>query len=315
MARVRVLFAVLLVLLALPASAGATVVYETSDGIFAANEDGSVIRQLQDDGENPSISDDGRFVAWTLHSRVRIAAVDGSLRRSLPRRFTLLSERSAWTAHGELLVVDGNTYAHAPLVAIDAATGTRRRVANDVYSFSASTSPDGTQLAVERWPTYATHWPARRAIDVVGPSGAKTVAHGTRPVWGAPGIAYLKPRGKYGDLQVVTPAGQVIYRLQRSKAVVWPVAWTADGRLLAAAAREYRDHGTRGTSALLLDPVAKTVTPLGTYSGVFGIKPDGSALLATSLDGFDESAVVVSLPDGRRTTLVDGTVDGLAWSR
>jgi hypothetical protein len=306
----RALCAVLLVL-ALPSTAGAAVVYATSGGIFVVGEDGGGARQLDDDGENPSISTDGRYVAWTQDSRVRVAAVDDSIpRHTLPRRFAQLAERPAWTARDELLVVEGSSLTHAHLVAVDAATGARRRVAIGDLAFSASVSPDGSRLAVERASTFAARLPPRRAISI----GAKTVAHGTHPVWGPPGIAYVKPRGRYGDLQVITPAGQVTYRLRRTKAVVWPVAWMTDGRLLVAEAREYRFRGARGTSALLVDPAARTVTPLGTYAGVFGIKPDGSALLATSLDGDDESAVVVSLPDRRRTTLVDGTVDGLAWS-
>jgi hypothetical protein len=300
--------------LAAPATAGATLVYSTSDGIFVANDDGSAPRALSDDGENPSITDDGRYVAWTEDGRVRIAAVDGATpRRTLPRDYRLLEDHPGWTGRDELLVDRGNFLARAPFVAVDPATGARRRIATGDVVFSATASPDGTQLVAERAHRLAARGPARRAIVVFGAAGATTVAHGTRPVWGPSGIAYVKPRGRYGDLQVVTPAGRVVYRLRRSKAVVWPVEWLDDGRLLAATAREYPFRDAPGTRALLVDTVAGNVTELpGSYFGVFGIKPDGSALLA-----LDDHYVplAVSLADGHRTVLFDGTVDDIGWSR
>ena len=295
------------VLLTAPATAGATLVYSTSSGIFVANDDGSAPRALSDDGEGPSITPDGRYVQWTQDGQVVVSAVDGvSSRRTLPRGYRPPQERAGWTGRDEVLTDHRSGPRHRLVtIAFDPVTGARRQVAAGELTFNASASPDGSQLALERGHGLAGRRPARHAIVVAG----RTVAHGARPVWGPGGIAYVKPPG---DLQVITPAGQVVRRVHRERKVVWPVAWLDDGRLLAAAAREYPWRGTPGTQALIVDSAGR-VTPLpGRYSGVFGIKGDGSALLA-----FDESgaAVAVALADGRRTTLFDGTVDDIAWSR
>ncbi|HEY6886791.1 MAG TPA: hypothetical protein VI300_03395 [Solirubrobacter sp.] len=301
-------------LLTAPATASATLVYSTGDGIFVANDDGSAARALSDDGEGPSITPDGRYVQWTQDGQVVVSAVDGvTARRTLPRGYLPPQERAGWTGRDEVVTDHRSGPAHRLVtIAFDPVTGARRQVAAGELTFRASASPDGSQLAMERGHRLGARRPARHAIVVAGSAGPRTVAHGSGPVWGAGGLAYVKPRGAYGDLQVLTPAGRVITRVHRDRQVVWPVAWLDDGRLLAAAAREYPWRETPGTQALLVDAAGNVTSLPGRYSGVFGIKADGSALLA-----FDESgtAVSVALADGRRTALFDGTVDDIAWSR
>jgi hypothetical protein len=306
-ARIGAAVALVAALLTAPTTAGATLVYSTGDGIFVANDDGSAPRALSDDGEGPSITPDGRYVQWTQDGQIVVSAVDGvTARRTLPRGYRPPQERAGWTGGDEVLTDHRSGPTHRLVtIAFDPVTGARREVAAGELTFNASASPDGSQLVLERGHGLGARRPARHAIVVAG----RTVAHGARPVWGPRGIAYVEPRG---DLRVITPTGQVIQRVHRDRRVVWPVAWLDDGRLLAAAAREYPWRVTPGTQALLVD-TSGTVTPLpGRYSGVFGIKADGSALLA-----FDEheAAVAVALPDGRRTALFDGTVDDIAWSR
>ncbi|MDA0160296.1 hypothetical protein OM076_08475 [Solirubrobacter ginsenosidimutans] len=291
----------------LASPAHATLVYSTSDGIFVANDDGSAPRALSDDGEGPSITPDGRYVQWTQDGHIVVSTVDGTTaRRTLPRGYRPPQERAAWTGRDEVLTDHRSGSEHRLVtIAFDPVTGARRQVAAGSLTFNASASPDGSRLALERGHGLGDRRPARHAIVVAG----RTVARGTRPVWGPGGIAYVKPPG---DLEVITPAGQVVRRVHRDHKVVWPVAWLDDGRLLAAAAREYSWRGTPGTQALLVDATG-TATPLpGRYSGVFGIKADGSALLALDESG---AAVAVALADGRRTALFDGTVDDIAWSR
>jgi hypothetical protein len=137
------------------------------------------------------------------------------------------------------------------------------------------------------------------------------------PVWGAPGIAFVRLRkpGRRGDawkqdIYVVDPATKIARRVTRTKVPFLlsgldPVAWSADGTRLLA------EFGGQDTSyAQTVDPVTGAVGRVGRRSdGIVGydLSADGTTILATT-GGYDpgdpHDVVTIPYAGGTPTVLV-----------
>jgi hypothetical protein len=315
--------------LAFPAHARAAVIYSTNHGLFVANDDGGGKRRIADDGSQLAFSPDGRYVAFQGPENREhfIAPADGSAApRKLPANIQFLDDSSGWTASDELIAQRLHTVGHKKcgcpihtrtVVAIDPVTLAQRDLgAPGPYPYSASVSPDGTQVALERTDSSAIEEPIGRDISILGPTGLHPLVRGQRPLWGPGGIAYIKPTKpqRFGDLQIVTPAGATVYTLHRPKAVTWPIAWLADGRLLAGTSRSYGlGEGQAGVRALLIDPATGAVAQLpGAYSQVYGMTPDGSRLFAST--DVANMPVTIATGTGVMNLLFDDDIEDIAFS-
>jgi hypothetical protein len=307
------------------APAGATIVFEKSPfrpTVWAAADDGSAGVQLAS-GESPKISPDGTTVAYETPYRgstrptLRVIPAAGGASRLLLK--------PVWFSFGfspdskTIAAVTGKEVGRKRLVLIDVATGAVRRVASGQFS-GFSFSPDGARLVYARAPKDA--YPPHSDLFTVPVAGGVATALTTNhrsvgPVWGAPGIAFVKLRkptrrgdAYKQDIYLSDGATGVVRRITTTKVPFLlsgldPVSWSADGTRLLA------EFGGQDTSyAETVDPATGTVARVGRRSdGLVGhdLSADGSTILATT-GGYDpgdrHDVVTIPYTGGRPTVLV-----------
>jgi Tol biopolymer transport system component len=311
--------------LATAAPAGATIVFEKSPfrpTVWAAADDGSARVQLAS-GELPKISPDGTTVAYETPYRgstrptLRVIPATGGTSRLLVK--------PVWFSFGfspdskTIAAVTGKEVGRKRLVLIDVATGAVRRVANGQFS-GFSFSPDSTLLVFARAQkdTYPPHSDLL-VVPVAGglPTVMTTDHRSVDPVWGAPGIAFVKLRkpARKGDaykqdIYLLDPATRIVRRVTTTKVPFLlsgldPVSWSADGTRLLA------EFGGQDTSyAETVDPATGQVRRVGRRSdGLVGydLSADGSTILATT-GGYDpgdrHDVVMIPYTGGIPTVLV-----------
>jgi Tol biopolymer transport system component len=321
--------------LAAAAPASATLVYEKDPfkpRVYAAGDDGSNPVKLAA-GELPRISPDGLTVAYETQyagnavPTLRVVPVVGGASRLLlkPVWFTFVFSPDSKT----IAAVTGKEVGKKRLVLIDVATGAVRRVDSGQFS-GVSFSPDSANLVYGRAPKDS--YPPRSDLFVApvgggGPTALTTDHRSVQPVWGAPGIAFVKlrkPKRKSDaykqDIFVFDPATAAVRRVTRTTVPFLlsgldPVAWSADGTRLLA------EFGGQDTSyAETVDPATGVVRRVGRFSdGLVGydLSADGSTILATT-GGYDpgnpHDVVTVSYTGGRPTVLVRGAFSP-DWTR
>jgi Tol biopolymer transport system component len=333
----RTAFGAVLVAVSLTAAApaAATLVYEKSPfrpHVYAAADDGSARVQLAA-GEQPKISPDGTTVAYQTpysgNSRptLRVIPVSGGESRLLlkPVWFSWVFSPDSRT----IAAVTGKEVGTKRLVLVDVASGKVRRVSQGQFS-GLTFSPDGASLAYAR--SLKNNYPPRSDLFVVPVAGGAPVRVTTDhrsvdPIWGAPGIAFVKLRkpGRRGDaykqdIYVLDPATRALRRVTRTKVPFLlsgldPVSWSADGlRLLA-------EYGGQDTSfAETVDPATGKVRRVGRSSdGLVGhdLSADGSMILATT-GGYDpgDAHDVVTIPyAGGRPAVLVGDAFSPDWTR
>ena len=324
-----------LLALAAAAPASATIVFSKSPfrpTVWAAADDGSGRVQLAD-GELPRISPDGTTVAYetpyrgTTRPTLRvIPATGGDSRRLLNPvwyRFAFSPDSKTIAA------VTGKEVGQKRLVLIDVAGGRVRTVAHGQFP-GFSFSPDGTTLvfARARKDTYPPRSDLLAAPVAGGPPTVLTTDHrSVDPVWGAPGIAFVRLRkptrrgdAYKQDIYLLDPATKLVRRITTTKVPFLlsgldPVAWSADGTRLLT------EFGGQDTSfAETVDPATGIARRVGRRSdGIVGydLSADGTTILATT-GGPDPADAhdVVTIPyaGGTPTVLVSGAFSP-DWTR
>jgi Tol biopolymer transport system component len=331
----RAALAAVLTAATLAAPASATIVFEKSPfrpTVWAAADDGSARVQLAG-GELPRISPDGTTVAYetpyrgTTRPTLRVIPAAGGESRLLLK--------PVWYSFGfspdsrTIAAVTGKEVGQKRLVLIDVASGRVRTVAHGQFS-GFSFSPDSTLLVFSR--ALKDRYPPRSDLIVVAVAGGlptvlTTDHRSIDPVWGAPGIAFVKLRrptrrgdAYKQDIYLLDPATKAVRRLTTTKVPFLlsgldPVSWSADGTRLLA------EFGGQDTSyAETVDPATGTVTRAGRRAdGIVGydLSADGTTILATT-GGYDpgDPHDVVALPytGGVPTVLVENAFSP-NWTR
>jgi Tol biopolymer transport system component len=311
--------------LAAVAPAGATIVFEKSPfrpTVWAAADDGSARLQLAE-GELPRISPDGTTVAYETPYRgytrptLRVIPVTGGESRVLLKpvwyRFAFSPDSKTIAA------VTGKEVGRKRLVLIDVASGRVRTIAHGQFS-GFGFSPDGTTLVFAR--ALKDSYPPRSDLLVVPVAGGLPTVLTTNhrsvdPVWGAPGIAFVRLRKptRRGDafkqdIYLLDPATRLARRVTTTKVPFLlsgldPVAWSADGTRLLA------EFGGQDTSyAETVDPATGIVRRAGRRAdGIVGydLSADGTTILATT-GGYDpgdpHDVVTIPYTGGTPTFLV-----------
>lgn len=308
--------ALLVALVAVPASAQATLVYvrkPLSPVVWVAEDNGGHARELAP-GSNPHVSPDGRIVAF-LHQgngrsskpELMLAPADGSApvsRLAIGWRETSVF---AWSPDStSIATVLGPELGPKRLVLIDTVTGVQETIAGGFFSGVSFASGGGqlvySRAASEDFPPrsdiYRFNIPAGETIRFEPPVRLTRDQRSLDPLWGPNNkIVFVKQldakKRKYGpknELYLMNPNGKGVQRLTHTKVGsllqgLYPTAWSANGKRLLA---EFEGQDT--TYAVTVNPQTGAQRPLieATEQGFLGtgLSADGRFVLGKTM-GFE----------------------------
>ena len=326
-------------LLALPASAEATLVYvknHMNPAVYAASDNGGGAFKVGP-GTSPKVSPDGAAIAYSYERsngkrELKLAASAGGGPRTV---LTGLQDPFHLTFSPDSKLVAalrGPEIGKRALVLVDVTSGTLLRTVATGYFGSFSFSPDGTELAYSRSPS--EKFPPRSDVFKVSIAGGNPVRltsdhRSLDPLWGPTGqVVFVKMVGakqrRYGpknELFVMNPSGKGVRRLTDTKVGplllgLFPTEWSADGKRLLA---EFQGQDT--SYAVVVNPVTGAQWPLHKTGeqGFVGtaLSADGSTVLGFT-GGFEpgpnHDVATVPYAGGKPTTLVKNAFEP-DWSR
>lgn len=308
--RLKLLLAVVVALALAPATAHATIVFEsgrTAPSVWAADNDGSNPRKLAK-GSMPRIAPDGSAVVYVTRltrarpePELREIPVDGGTPKTLVTRWQYGS--FDWSDDGRYIVAAGGRLNQpTKLYLIDRQTGTSTVVARGFFD-GASFSPDSTQLVFAKRDKDTELFPDVNlfTVPVTGGTPIQITTDGKSefPVWGPQRIAYSRyhrPRGKHAkddgpkvNLFTINPDGSGRVQLTHDKVPfllfgLTPTAWSQDGTELLA-----QFSGQDTTYAVTVDPTTGTerlVAPKRRGFVGTALSKDGKTILGFT-SGFD----------------------------
>ena len=314
-------------LLAIPAAASATLVYQTQSRsgtltLWSANNDGSGAFRLATGFFEPSISPDGRNVAVLRATRsgtrtpVFVIPTAGG-----PPVQVLASGGIAgigWSPDSQTLAT---VTASRRLVAISPATGAVTNLGKGFFNTSTvSFSPDGQSIAYSV--ATSNRFNARSDVFTVpvaggAPTRLTTDGLSLNPVWGPTQIAYSRGPHRRNDapvlnLWLMNPDGSgqrqlTSVRVPRLIAGLGPTEWSTSGAQLLAGFQ-----GQDTNQAYAVDPLTGSARDLGAkrFDGTSpaAISRDGTTVLAQTggQEGPSPGQNVVTIPfaGGPPTVLV-----------
>jgi Tol biopolymer transport system component len=320
------LSALVLVMLALPAGASATLSYVKNPlhpTVFAAPDDVLGTSKIGA-GHSPHVSPDGNSVAY-LHEgmknaqELKLAPASGGAGETLMTSFWQ-APSLAWAPDSETIAaLRGPELGKRKLVLIDVASGRQSVIASGYFS-GFSFSPDSSEIAYavaqsEEYPPRSDVFrfpvPIPGVVNVQAPEPVQlTTDHrSSNPLWGPEKIVFVKTveakKRRYGpknELFLMNPEGRQVKRLTNTKVPpllqgLFPTDWSADGTRLLA---EFEGQDT--SYAVLVNPATGGQRPVaGTGENAFvgvALASDGGFILGVT-GGLD--------PGGRHDVLVVST--------
>src|SRR3954447_746935 len=325
--RILLLIAVVGCLLAVPAAASATLVYQTQTRsgkltLWSANNDGSGPFRIGTGYFSPSISPDGRNVAVLRATRsgtttpVFVIPTAGG-----PAVRVLASGGIAgvgWSPDSQTLATVTST---RRLVAVSLPTGTATTLVKGFFNQSTiSFSPTGDRIAYSV--ARSDRFNARSdvfTIPVTGGAPTRLTTDGLslNPVWGPNEIAYSRGPHRRNDapplnIWLMNPDGTGQHQLTTARvptlvAGLGPVEWSASGAQLLAGFT-----GQDTNQAYAVDPLTGSARDLGArrFDGTSpaAISRDGTTVLAQTggQEGPspDQNVVTIPFAGGPATVLV-----------
>ncbi len=325
--------------LALPASAGATLVYvknPMNPAVFAANDNGGGAFRVGP-GTNPRVSPDGDVIAYAHEGgggkrELKLAAAVGGGSKTV---LTGLQDSFYVTFSPDSKLVAalrGPELGKRKLVLVDVVSGTLLRTIATGYFSGFSFSPDGTEIVYAK--ASSEKFPPRSDVFRVPVGGGKAVQltddHISQdPLWGPnEKIVFVKLLGakqrKYGpknELFLMNPDGKGVKRLTYTKVGpllqgLFPTEWSAAGNRLLT---EFQGQDT--SYAVVVNPQSGAQRPLHRTGeqGFVGtaLSADGSTVLGFT-GGFEpgpnHNVATVPYGGGKLTTLVKNAFEP-DWSR
>jgi dipeptidyl aminopeptidase/acylaminoacyl peptidase len=326
-------------LLALPAVAGATLVYIKNPlhpAVYAANDNGGGAFKVGP-GSSPKVSPDGDVIAYAHEAsggkrELRLAAAAGggskAVLNDLQDSFYV-----AFSPDSKLVAaLRGPELGKRKLVLIDVVSGTLLRTVATGYFSGFSFSPDSTELVYAR--AQRETFPQKSDVYRVTTGGGAPVRltddHNSQdPLWGPAGkIVFAKQLGakqrKYGpknELFLMDPSGRRVKRLTHTEVDpllqgLFPTEWSANGgRLLA----EFEGQDT--SYAVTVNPRTGAQRPLDKVGEqgfvATAIAKDGKTVLGFT-GGFEPGpnhrVATVPYGGGQVKTIVPGGFEP-DWSR
>lgn len=290
----------------------ARVAYESAAGdVVVAADDGSSPRAIAH-GLGPSVSPDGRRVAYFAATGcgcnsfvLHVIRPSGASDRVLVRRVyspgrSSTTEPVLWSPDSRRLTVSAYGRSGGGFI-VDVRTGRKRFVPSEVYFAQGSFAPDSSQIVYED----AGGLCSQRVLLYPGPRGRpRSLGCGGSPAWGCHGVAFARD----GGITVARRPGGPEHHLVAPEPgrTLAPIGWSGDGNVLLAF--QLVDEDTY--KGLLVDRRTRAVQTLpGSYTSVDAISRDASTVLAET--GGD---VVAVGSDGTTTVLAHGASHA-SWNR
>jgi Tol biopolymer transport system component len=337
---------ILAALLALPATASATLSYVKNPlraTVYVANDDGSGARKVES-GHNPHVAPDGGSVAY-LHEgpknaqELKLAPPSGGAGRTLMTNFRE-AFYLAWSPDSKTIAaLRGPELGKRNLVLIDVASGKQQVIASGYFS-GFSFSPDGTEIAYarsgsEKYPPRSDVFrfpvPIPGVVNVRAPEPVRLTSdhRSSSPLWGPEKIVFVKTvegkKRRYGpknELFLMNSQGKQVKRLTNTKVPpllqgLFPTDWSANGSRLLT---EFQGQDT--SYAVVVNPKTGAQRPVaGTgESGFVGtdLSADGTLVLGFN-GGFDpglrnHEVQTVPYGGGKPKTLVKEAFEP-SWNR
>jgi dipeptidyl aminopeptidase/acylaminoacyl peptidase len=323
------------------------VVYEKAvgeNGIWIADVDGSHPRLLLRTGQMPSISPDGKWVAYfdeCTRSKVGctyVVSTSGGKPRLLSTR--RLDEAIVWSPTSERITsisaYRGHEYQQGDepdeLVSIEVATGKAVTLAQGQFG-GWSFSPDGKRIVF----ALGTALYIDFDLYVVSASGGHPqritdTEDSDTPVWGPDAIAFAKT--VYGnetdraEIWRIQPDGDDLQRITGrvpNLAAAWPhnsdlfpIEWSADGHALLAG-----HIGALGIKPIAVDPEKGTARELSGYGPPGGVHPvalsgDGRWVLIENSRAEvapEDFTLVIAPYSGEKASIVATGATAPSWNR
>jgi len=337
---------VLAALLALPASASATLAYVKSPfnaTVFVANDDGGSPHRVAA-GHGPKVAPNGLAVAY-LHEgpkfaqELKVAPATGGPGTTLMKNFRE-AFYLAWSPDSKTLAaLRGPELGKRKLVLIDVATGIQSVIAQGFFS-GYSFSPDSSEIVYsvaqsEKYPPRSDVFrfpvPIPGVVNVRAPEPVRLTSdhRSSYPLWGPQKIVFVKTveakKRRYGgknELFLMNTQGKEVKRLTHTKVDpllqgLFPTEWSADGRRLLT------EFGGQDVSyAVVVNPKTGAQKPVaGTgEQGFVGtdLSADGKLVLGFN-GGFDpglknHKVQTVLYSGGKPKTLVKEAFEP-SWNR
>jgi len=328
---------VLAALLALPATAGATLAYVKApfEGmIFVADDNGHGARAIEL-GYSPRVSPDGNWVAYQHEGRkgqeLKLAPSSGGPGKALMAGFPEVFE-FAWSPDStRIAAVVGPELGKRKLVLLDLATGSLEVIAKGFFSGFSFDPDDSGNLVYAK--SGSEKYPPRSDVYRHTPGMTAGITRDHRssyPLWGPNDqIVFVKAidgkKRRYGpknELYLMNPLGGQVKRLTHTKVDpllqgLFPTEWSADGSRLLT---EFQ--GQDVSYAVVVNPKTGAQRPVaGTgESGFVGtdLSADGKLVLGFN-GGFDpglrnHKVQTVPYAGGKPKTLVKEAFEP-SWSR
>jgi len=338
--------AVLVLALALPAAAGATLAFVRNPShpvVYAAADDGSGAHRIAR-GEGPHVSPDGEMVAFSVEGpghrpELKLAPAASGPARRLMVNWRETSSLAFSPDSKTIAALRGPELGKEKLVLIDVASGAQRVVASGYFG-GFSFSPDGSEIvyslaASERFPprsdVYRSEIEGSGKVFVRAPRPVR-LTHDHRssdPLWGPAGkIVFVRAldakKRRYGpknELFLMTPQGRSVERLTHTRVPellqgLFPTDWSANGSRLLA---EFEGQDT--SYAVAVNPKTGAQRPIAEAgeAGFVGtaLSADGRLVLGFT-GGFEPGPRhdVVAIPylGGKPRVLAKGAF-APAWNR
>jgi dipeptidyl aminopeptidase/acylaminoacyl peptidase len=319
-------------------------------GIWISDVDGSHARLLAPRGNQPSISPDGKLVAYSGECKDWDTSACGTLYlvsttdAAKPRRLSAgVSGAITWSPDSKRVVGQAGNR----LWSIEVESGKTVELADGTFNWGWSVSPDGKRVAFARPKNPHGDFVLGDEIDlfVVDIEGGDEkriteTGDAAEPVWGPTSIAFVKlipcltlppPEGcknnTWGRHEIweVQPDGSNLHpivspvpkRFQGQGYLgLEPIDWSEDGRvLLGGLSNEW------GSSPMAVDPESGEVHEWAENqaSEALALSADGRTALVEMIDNVGSyphsNAVLIAPYDGGKAHLIATGATGASWNR
>ncbi|MDX6480065.1 MAG: tricorn protease [Gaiellaceae bacterium] len=242
-----------------------------TENVWRANVDGGHPKLIARNSSDPTVSPDGRSIAYDHGGDVLVVPAAGGKPRIVYRD----GAYPTWAPDSRHLAVSGGD---GLVVILDLKTGTKHAIPGDAGT--PSFSPDSTRVVYSVGRTGGDLYVA--SIDGGRPIRITDDRRSSGPVWGPDGIAfvrYARAHDWHNDIWLTGPRPNAAHQLTHLNSDIYPVAFSKDGKELLAAYPAF--HNGQLWAVDVPTGRARAITPSVGDLNPRGLSDDGRTVLAS----------------------------------